>query len=347
MTTTLYEQEMREQPAVARRLIHEGRAGVEKIAAVIREQKPDFAVLAARGSSDNAARYGQYLLGIHDNLIAALATPSIFTQYHAKPNMRDALVIGISQSGQSPDIVEVVREAQKQGGVTLAVTNEPESPLARAADLVLPLLAGSERSVAATKTYSAQVTAMAMLSAALRADPAEAWADLERLPDLLARTLELNKNAMKSAAKFHEPTRLIVVGRGYNLSTAFEITLKVKETTGIVADGYSSADFLHGPKTLIDKGFPVLLVAPGRNFTDLEEVAALAKEKGAALIAVSDRKDILEQADVALPLPEGTPEWLSPIVAVVPGQMWALGISLARGRNPDAPSGLTKVTHTR
>src|SRR6185436_11379935 len=123
--TTFFEQEMREQPAVARRLISEGREGVEKIAAAIRVRKPDFAVLAARGSSDNAARYGQYLLGIHDNLIAALATPSIFTQYHATPNMRDALVVGISQSGQSPDIVEVVREARKQGGITLAVTNEP------------------------------------------------------------------------------------------------------------------------------------------------------------------------------------------------------------------------------
>jgi glutamine---fructose-6-phosphate transaminase (isomerizing) len=345
--STFYEQEMREQPAVARRLITEGRAGVEAIAAAIRARQPDFAVLAARGSSDNAARYGQYLLGIHDNLIAALATPSIFTQYHATPNMRDAVVVGISQSGQSPDIVEVLREARKQGGVTVAVTNEPQSPLAQAAELVLPLRAGSERSVAATKTYVAQVTAMAMLSAALRADPTRAWADLERLPDLLERTLQLNDGSMKAAARFHEPTRLIVVGRGYNLSTAFEITLKVKETTGIVADGYSSADFLHGPKTLIDESFPVFLVAPGRNFADLDEVAALAKEKGATLIAVSDRQDMLDKADVALPLPDDTPEWLSPIVGVVPGQMWALAISLARGRNPDAPFGLTKVTHTR
>lgn len=338
---------MREQPAVARRLLQEGRAGVEEIAAAIRAKKPDFAVLAARGSSDNAARYGQYLLGIHDNLIAALATPSIFTQYHATPNMADALVVGISQSGQSPDIVEVVREARKQGGITVAVTNEPASPLAQAADHVLPLRAGAERSVAATKTYVAQVTAMAMLSAALRSDAADAWADLERLPDLLQRTLDLNGHSMEAAEKLAEPTRLIVVGRGYNLSTAFEITLKVKETTGIVADGYSSADFLHGPKTLVDKSFPVLLVAPGRNFADLDEVAALAKAKGAALITLSDRPDLLSQADVALPLPEDTPEWLSPIVGVVPGQMWALAISLARGRNPDAPSGLTKVTHTR
>jgi glutamine---fructose-6-phosphate transaminase (isomerizing) len=344
--TTLFETELREQPQVVGRLVREGRPAAEAAAQAIRGRRPHFAVIAARGSSDNAARYGQYLFGIHNNLIAALATPSIFTQYHATPNMGDALVIGISQSGQSPDIVEVLREARRQGGITLAITNEAESPLAEAAELVLPLLAGKERAVAATKTYTAQVTSMAMLSAAMRGEEA-AWVDLQRLPDLLTRTIDQNTGCVKEAARFHEPTRLIVVGRGYNLSTAFEITLKVKETTGIMADGYSSADFLHGPKAIVDKSFPVMMVAPGRAFEDLDGVIALAREKGAALIAVSNRRDVLEAADVALPLPEDTPEWLSPIVGVVPGQLWALGLSLARGMHPDAPPGLTKVTHTR
>ncbi len=344
--TTIFETELREQPSVVARLVAEGRAQAEAIADAIRQRRPRFAVMAARGSSDNAARYGQYLFGIHNDLVVALATPSIFTQYHAKPDLSEALVLGISQSGQSPDIVAVLEEARRQGGITVAVTNEPESPLARAAEHLLPLRAGREHAVAATKTYTAQVTAMAMLSAALRGTQMP-WNDLAALPSLMERTLELNAGAVKEAGRFHEPTRLIVVGRGYNLSTAFEITLKVKETTGIMADGYSSADFLHGPKAIVHPSFPILMVAPGRPFEDLDGVMELAREKGSGLIVLSDRKELLAKADVALPLPPETPEWLSPIVGVVPGQLWALGLSLARGMHPDAPPGLTKITHTR
>ena len=304
-----------------------------------------FAVLAARGSSDNAARYGQYVLGIRNRLVAALATPSLFTQYQAAPSLAEALVIGISQSGQSPDIVAVVREGRRQGAVTLAITNAPDSPLASAADAVFPLFAGAERAVAATKTYTAQVAALAMLSAAL--DPGtEAWDELRCLPDLVARAIEQNARAVGLAEPFRDHPGLVVVGRGYNLSTALEVTLKVKETSAVMALGYSSADFLHGPKALLDRGLPVLAVAPGRVFEDLDRVLDLAREAGAPLIAISDREDVLRAAQVALPLPAGTPEWLSPVVAVVPGQLWALGLSLARGTNPDAPPGLAKVTHT-
>jgi glucosamine--fructose-6-phosphate aminotransferase (isomerizing) len=344
---TLFETEIREQPETLRRLLDEGRGIAEGHAAELRRCRPRFAVLAARGSSDNAARYAQYLLGIRNRLVASLATPSLFTQYGASPSLADALVIGVSQSGQSPDVVGVLREGRRQGALTLAITNDPRSPLASAAELVFPLLAGPERAVAATKTYTAQLLAIAMLSAAIEGDPA-AWQELAALPGQVAGAIELNLPGVALAARFKEASGLLVVGRGYNLSTAFEIALKVAETSGVLASAYSSADLLHGPLALVERGLPVLVVAPGRRaFPDLQEVVRVAKERGAPIVAISDRPELLAAGDVALALPAGAPEWLSPVSAVVPGQLWALGLSLARGREPDAPRGLAKVTLTR
>ncbi len=344
---TLFETEIREQPAALARLLNEGTGAAKKIADGVRSRAPRFAVLAARGSSDNAACYGQYLFGIENGLIAALATPSLFTQYHATPSLGDALVIGISQSGQSPDIIAVVREGRRQGAVTVAITNEPASPLAEAAEHVVALLAGPERAVAATKTYTTQVLALAMLSAALRNDERR-WQELRRIPDLVAEAIDRNADRLPLAEPFRGQERLVVLGRGYNFATALEIALKVKETSGILADGYSSADFHHGPKALLEGRIPVLVVAPGpRTFEDLDGIVALARERGAPLVALTDRADLLMRADVALPLPPDLPEWLSPLVAAIPGQLWALGLSLARGMQPDAPPGLSKVTHTR
>jgi glucosamine--fructose-6-phosphate aminotransferase (isomerizing) len=344
---TLYENELREQPAILARLLERGRGPAEAIAEAVRARDVRFAVLAARGSSDNAARYGQYLLGIHNSLVAALATPSAFTQYRATPSLVGALVVGISQSGQSPDIVEVLREARRQGAPTLAVTNEADSPLAQAAEHVFPLHAGEERAVAATKTYTAQLLAVAMLSAALAKDE-KAWADLRALPGQVAAVIDGNARAAADAARYRDHTRLVVLGRGYNLATASEIALKVQETTGVMGQAYSSADFLHGPMAILLRGLPVLLAAPGpRAFEDLDAVVGLAKETRTPLIAISERPEILEAAEVAMPLPAGIPEWLSPLAAVVPGQLFALGLCLARGLDPDAPHGLRKVTLTR
>lgn len=344
---TRFEAEVREQPEVLARLLRHGRARAEEAAARVQAHGARFAMLAARGSSDNAARYGQYVLGIHNRLVASLATPSLFTQYHAAPSLGEALVLGISQSGHSPDVVEVVREARRQGALTLALTNDDASPLAAAAELVLPLLAGPERAVAATKTYTAQLLALAMLSAALRGE-ASPWAELAQVPEHVACALDLGAGAARSAQAFRDCTRLLVVARGYNLATALEIVLKIKETSGVLADAYSSADFLHGPRALLERDLPLLLIAPGpRVFEDLDGLAALAAEAGAPLVALSDRPEILNAAQVALPLPAGVPEWLSPLAAVIPGQLWALGLALARGRQPDAPPGLSKVTRTR
>ena len=341
------ETEIREQPEVLARLLREGRAGAEQIAARIRERAPRYVVIAARGSSDNAARYAQYLFGAHNRLPVCLATPSLFTLYEAGPSLAGALVVGVSQSGRSPDIVAVLEAARRDGSLTVAITNEPESPLARAAEHVLPLGAGPERAVAATKTYTASLGALAMLSAALEGSAAR-FDELERLPALSsAHTLDLNAALDDKVARYRYAEQFVVVGRGFNYSTAFEVALKMKETSYLVAEPYSPADLLHGPVAMIDRGFPALVIAPsGRVLPDLAALMGTLAERHAELVAISDDAAVLARARVGLRLPPGVPEWLSPLVAVVPGQLWADALARSRGLDPDKPRGLSKVTET-
>ena len=340
------ETEIREQPKVLARLLREGRGRTEEVAARIRERAARFVVIAARGSSDNAARYAQYLFGAHNRLPVCLATPSLFTLYEAGPSLAGALVIGVSQSGRSPDIVSVLEAGRRDGSLTVAITNEPGSPLARAAEHVLPLGAGPERAVAATKTYSASLGALAMLSAALEASPAR-WDELARLPALLAATLEANDALADKVARYRYAEQFVVVGRGFNYSTAFEVALKMKETSYLVAEPYSPADLLHGPVAMIDRGFPALVVAPsGRVLPDLAALMGTLAERRAELILISDDTALLARARIGLPLPGGVPEWLSPLAAVLPGQLWAVELARARGLDPDHPRGLSKVTET-
>ncbi len=340
------ETEIREQPEALGRMLRDGRAKAEAIAARIRERAPRYVVIAARGSSDNAARYAQYLFGAHNRLPVCLATPSLFTAYAAGPALADALVIGVSQSGRSPDIVAVLEAGRKDGSLTVAITNEPASPLAQASEHVLPLLAGAERAVAATKTYTTSLGALAMLSAALEGD-ASRWAELGRVPALVAAAIEANAALAEKVARYRYAEHFVVVGRGFNYSTAFEIALKMKETSYLVAEPYSPADLLHGPVAMIDRGFPALVVAAsGRVLADLVSFVDKLDERHAELVAISDDTSVLERARVALRLPSGVPEWLSPLVAVVPGQLFAVALARTRGLDPDSPRGLTKVTET-
>jgi glucosamine--fructose-6-phosphate aminotransferase (isomerizing) len=343
----IFEEEVREQPDTVGRLLRTGRRAAEEIAAGIEKSAPRFVLIAARGSSDNAARYGQYLLGIENGLVVGLSAPSIITHYDAKPDLRAALVIGISQSGQSPDVVAVIGEARRQGGLTVALTNEPQSPLARASAHLLPLEAGAERAVAATKTYTAQLVGLAMISAALKGSPA-AWAELESLPEQIQEALGLWDRAGLDIAPLKDHRRLVVVGRGYNLATVFELALKIKETSYVMADPYSSADFLHGPAALLDRSLPVVAVAPtSRKFDDLAATLQLARERGSPVVVLSDQVALRTAADLFVPLPAGVPEWLSPVVTIVSGQMLAQALARVHGLTPDAPRGLSKVTLTR
>ena len=341
------ETEIAEQPGALARLLKEGRAAAEETAARVRAYGPRYVVIAARGSSDNAARYAQYLFGAHNRLAVCLATPSLFTFYDAAPSLAGALVIGVSQSGQSPDIVAVVESGRKQGALTLAITNRPGSPLAAAAEHTLPLLAGEERAVAATKTYTAQLCALAMLSAALEGGEAR-WAELSAVPGLVDQAIAANAGVEGKVERYRYADHFAVVGRGFNYSTAFEVALKMKETSYLVAEPYSPADLLHGPVAMIDQGFPVLLVAPsGRVLSDVAQLASQLEQRSAELLAISDDAGVLGRARVGLPLPAGMPEWVSPMVAVVPGQMFAVALARARGLDPDQPRGLRKVTETR
>ncbi|HKO49230.1 MAG TPA: SIS domain-containing protein [Polyangiaceae bacterium] len=345
--TTHIEREIREQPAVLESLLRDGREAAEAAALAIRRFAPEWVLIAGRGSSDNAARYAQYLLGAHNGLGVALAVPSLVTLYDSPPRLSRALTIGISQSGQSPDIVSVLREARAQGSITLALSNEPESPLAQAAAHTLPLLAGRELAVAATKTYTAQLFALAMLSAALEGNP-ERWAALAGVPAWLERVIEQNADLGQAVAAFRDARQLIVLGRGFNYSTAFEVALKLKETSYLLAEPYSVADLLHGPVAMIDSGFPIILLAPsGRALADVPDLLSLLEARAARVLAISDDPEVLRRIPMHLALPPGVPEWLSPLISVVPGQLFAGALARSLGHDPDRPRGLSKVTLTR
>jgi glucosamine--fructose-6-phosphate aminotransferase (isomerizing) len=343
------EVELREQPAALARLLDREAAGALDLGRRLAAGDVRLVVIAARGSSDNAARYAKYLFGAHNRLPVALATPSLYGLYRRPPRLDGALVVGVSQSGTSPDVVGVLDEARAQGRPTVAVTNTPGSPLAGAADHLLAMHAGEERAVAATKSYVNSLGALALLSAGLEGDPARVEA-LRQVPAALDRAIDGSARAARPAAArlLADAPACAVVARGFNHATAFEVALKVTELTGTLASPFSGADLLHGPIGAIGAGFPVVLLAPsGAVLPQLLEVQAALRERGARVLAVSDDPAVLAGASARLPLPGGVPEWLSPLVAVAPGQVLAMELARLRGLDLDHPSGLSKVTSTR
>ncbi len=345
MADSILKTEIEEQPAVILDLLQLESAAVKKIAGAI-SGKFEYIVIAARGTSDNAARYAQYLLGAHNHVQVALATPSLFSIYKTPPDLSHALLIGISQSGQSPDIVSVLEEGKKQNRPTIAITNESSSPLAQQADFIIPLHAHKERAIAATKTYTSSLAGLAMLSCALEENQAH-WQDLEKVPEAVQETIQLVQPAIQRTERYRYMGHCAVLGRGYNYATAFEVALKVKELTRIVAEPYSSADFRHGPIATVSQGFPVILASPrGSISPDMNELFDQLRALKAELVVISDDVQILQGAQLPLRISSGLPEWLSPLVAVIPGQLFALNLALARGLDPDTPAGLHKVTET-
>jgi glucosamine--fructose-6-phosphate aminotransferase (isomerizing) len=350
-TNSILEKEIYEQPGVIRRLLNEEWDNIARIADALRGRFNRI-IIAARGTSDNAARYAKYLFGARNQLQVALATPSLFTMYHLPPRMDGALIVGISQSGQSPDIVSVITEGRRQGEPTLAITNDPQSPLAVKAEHVIALHAGKEEAVAATKTYTTSLAALALFSSLLaedtsRRDSGSPLAQLRALPDQIAGTLEGVAPLLTRVERYRFMEHCAVIGRGYNYATAFEIALKVKELTRIVAEPYSSADFRHGPIAMIDEGFPVILIAPkGEVIPDVRRLVQELKPLNAEQLIISDDAELLEQAQIAFPIPAGVPEWLTPLVAVIPGQLFGMALAHVKGLDPDQPVGLSKVTET-
>ncbi len=339
-------QEIHEQPAVLAGLIDNELDHIQHIAAELRRRHITHTLIAARGTSDNAGRYAQYLFGAVNHMPVGLATPSLHSIYRRPPKLEDALVIGISQSGRSPDIVSVVADGKQQGVATLAITNFPDSPLGQAADDVITLHAGEERAVAATKTYTSQLLALALLSACV-ADDHEMLNTLRGIPDRMREVLKMNEAIARAAERYRYMKVCVVIGRGFNYATAFELALKIKELTYVLAEPYSSADFLHGPVALVEEAFPTIVVAPtGVMQDEMVKFIHTLKERGAEVVAISDAAQVLELARVPLRLPVTVPEWASPLISIVAGQLLAMHLANVRDYDVDRPRGLRKVTET-
>jgi glucosamine--fructose-6-phosphate aminotransferase (isomerizing) len=342
-TMSLWE-EIMSQPRILSGFIKTQWDEVQAAADWMSRKKWSYVAIAARGSSDNAARYAQYLWGAHNHLNIALAAPSLFTLTDSPPSLDGSLAVGISQSGESPDLLAVLETANAQGRPTLAITNSPDSPMAALADRHLDLSAGAERAVAATKSYTSQLLAVAVLSAAM-ADRGEPATPLMAVPEAVGRVLDRAEEIRPAVLALRDETRCVVIGRGYQHATAFEWALKIAELSYLVAQPFSAADFRHGPLAMVEPGLVVLAVATdGPLFDDVADLLTVVRQGGARVVAISDRDDC--PADDLILLPAGLPEWLTPIPATVAAQVFSYHLTVARGIDPDNPRGLHKVTKT-
>lgn len=340
--------EIRDQPECLQRLLSTQKEAVEEIARTVARKDVRFVYVAARGTSENAARYANYVWGAMNGMPVGLAAPSLFTYYDRPPQLNGSFVVGISQSGRSPDIVSVLVEGKRQGCLTLAITNAMDSPLAKAADFVLNIEAGEENAVAATKTYNTELMAIAMLSAAINGEN-DRWNELRRVPQWVESVIAEDGRLSAKIQEYRSMSSCVVLGRGFNYATAYEWALKLKELAHVEAQPYSPADFLHGPITMVEGGFPILAVIPsGAVYAPMMEVLRrLRHGRAAELVVISDQEGAMELAQTALPLPTGIPEWLSPLVSIVPAQLFCYHLALARGYDTESSQGIHKVTETR
>lgn len=341
--------EILQQPAVLRGFLEAQAGAVQAAAEAIRAADVRWVMLAARGSSDHAGIYAQYVWGARNRLPVALAAPSLFSLYGAAPRLAGGLVVGLSQSGQSPDVVGVLAEARRQGALTLSITNDPASPLAGSADHTLALQAGPERAVAATKTYTAQLLCLAALSAALSGDPQDAAA-LAQVPAAVQQALALEPQVEALARQHRAMAQGVVLGRGFNYGNAQEWALKLKELAYVLADPYSAADFQHGPIAIVEPGFPVLVLAPaGAALPGLLDLMRRLRESyRAELVVVSDDDQALAWGNAgAVRLPAGLPEWLTPLVSIIPAQLFCYHLARAKGLDTESPRNIGKITLTR
>ena len=339
-------EEIREQPAALRRVCD----GVDAFASVARLlEGRDLVRLVAHGSSDNAASYGVYALGILAGRTAMRDSISLSIYYGADIDFRRSVVLALSQSGRTPDVIEYVERARRRGAVTVAITNEAESDLAAAADAVLPLGVGVERAVAATKTYSAQLAALALLAAASAGRLEEVAAGIRTTADLLSGLLpELEARLSEIAVSLAFVGRMFVIGRGPEYATAREISLKLLETCRIAAEPLTATDLVHGPVAAIDGLFPVWTIASNdESLPAVREATARARAAGATVIASGTAAEAIEGAGVVLPVPAPPLPLLTPLLSVAPGQLLAWALAQAKGFDPDRPAGLAKVTLAR
>lgn len=315
-----------------------------KIGKEIRKFAPDCVIVAARGTSDNVATYARYILQYENHIPVASATPSLYTHYDARLCLQKTLVIGISQSGETPDVVYFLQKAKEQGALTCAITNTENSPLVQGAHLSLIARSGKEEAVAATKTFTTSMLAIALLSAHW-AEDVDKLKELKIVPSQAEQMLSLSPLIEQIVKRYTYAEAMAVLSRGFSYPVALEIALKIRETAMVDADGFSSVDFMHGPVTVVKQGFPVFLVAPkGRIYDNLLEIAKVLRKRKAELIILSNGKEMRKSANTFIPIPFEGEETLMPISMVIAGQLFAYFLSLCRNLNPDRPRGLRKVT---
>jgi glucosamine--fructose-6-phosphate aminotransferase (isomerizing) len=346
--------EIRQQPEVLDRTLREQISAVEDLKQRLSARRPRMIVLAARGTSDNAALLGRYLLEISTGIPVSMAAPSIFTLYGGHIRYEDALVVGISQSGESTDTNIVLERAREQGALTVGITNEAASSMARTAEVVFLVRAGQERSVAATKTYTGQLLILYLLAYAMGAPIS--LDQLRQIPAWADAALKLENDIGIRASRYRFMERTVVVGRGLNYANAFEFALKLMETCYIVAERFSSADFLHGPIAMVESSFPVFLFTPGGvTWSSMQTILDKVSEAKAEMLLITDRSNpealnlglrtvcVPARLSVEGPLPE---EVFTPIPYIIPAQLFAAALATEKGLNPDQPRGLSKVTQT-
>ena len=343
--------EIREQPAALERTLRREGKTFRALKARFEKKRPPLVVLAARGTSDNACQFGRYLIEITTGIPVALAAPSVSTLYHTKLRLEGALVVAISQSGESTDTNVVLEEAKACEAFTIGITNERSSTLARLADQAVMVHSGREKSVAATKTYTGQLMSLYLLSWALGA-PIE-LDDLARLPDYAEAALSLDAQVRQRAERYRFMDHAVSIGRGLNYANAFELALKLMETCYVVAERFSSADLLHGPIAMVEKNFPAFLFCPpGVTWPVMKEMVARLESLHAETLLITDRSN-REAPDNAVRIPRALAhsgrlpfEVYTPIPYIIPGQLFAAHLAAVKGLNPDKPRGLTKVTQT-
>lgn len=338
--------EIHEQPAALRRLLeHEAeiRAVADRLAAL----RPPVVRLVGHGTSDNAATYGVYAFGLLSGWTALRDSISLTVYYHAPLDLRGSAVLAVSQSGQTPDVVAYVERARDQGALTVALTNDPRSRLAEAAELVVPLCAGPERAVAATKTYLSSLAALALLAGHVGGHGRKLVDDVRAVADVVEIAIPaLEPAAARIASDFVYVGRMFVIGRGLELATARETGLKLQETCRVAADALSATDLAHGPVTAVDPFFPVwtIAAAEGPNLPSVLEAARRAHSAGATLLATGTGAAQVTDATYRLETPMSPEFVLSPLVSILPGQLFARALSLAKGYDPDRPANLNKIT---
>jgi glucosamine--fructose-6-phosphate aminotransferase (isomerizing) len=337
--------EIAEQPGALERTIAAERGKITKLANTLKSRDIDLIVLVARGSSDNASLFGRYLLEITTGIPVSLSAPSVHTIYGARLKLDHALVVGVSQSGEGEDINRVLENARQGGAYTVGITNEPNSTMTRLVDEALLTHGGRERSVAATKTFTGQMLLFYMLAAELSSGaPAFAF---EAIPEFAARALEQKPAILELVQRYVFMENCVVVGRGLAYANAYELALKLMETCYVVAERFSSADFLHGPLAMVERHFPVILFAPpGVMLPGVKNLIQRLRELKADTLAITSDLDAAAMCTRSIVMPREIDEFLAPIPYIVPGQLFAALLAEAKGLDPDAPRSLSKVTRT-